>query len=138
MAQLCRPLSLVPSREPGVEPPRAGPPLSCPGELHPTEASPSSWIPLLPCTWLSPLRRNILKVSSPEPEREIALEGSSFWLSGRFRGLMKMGLSSSELWPDLSKRECADPQSQSCCKTFLGEPRLRGRSWRLGQLRGIH
>ena len=138
MAQLCRPLSLVPSREPGVKPPRAGSLLSCPGELYPTEASPSSWIPSLPYTWLSPLCRNILKMSSPEPEREIALEDSSFWLSGRFRGLMKTGLSSSELWRDLSKRECADPQAQSCCKTFLGEPRLCCKSWRLGQSRGIH
>ena len=55
------PTALLLSQGPGGEPPEAGPPLSCPRELYPTEARPSSWILLLPLTWLSPLPGNILE-----------------------------------------------------------------------------
>ena len=87
---------------------------------------------------LSPLPRNILKVSSTQPDRGITLGGSSFWFNYHFRGRMKMGLPSSKLWPDLGKPEHAHHQAQSCYKTFLGQPgpccRFRG----LGQWRGMH
>ena len=130
--------ALLPSQGPGGEHPTAGPPFSCPGEFYPTEARPSSWIPLLPYTWFSPLPRNILKISSTLPDRGIALGGSRFGFNCHFRGHIKMRLSSSKLWPDLSKPEHAHHQAQSCYKTFLGEPRLCCRFWGLGQWRGIH
>lgn len=85
---------------------------------------------------LSPLPRYILKVSSTQPGRGIALGGSSFGFNYHFRGRMKMGLPSSKLWPDLGKPGHAHHQTQSCYKTFLGQPRpccrFRG-PWRWGQ-----
>ena len=74
--------------------------------------------------------------SCVRPDRGIALGGSGLGFNCHFRGRMKMGLSSSKLWPDLSKPEGAHHQAQSCHKTLLGQPGLCCRFRGLGQWGG--
>ena len=75
--------------------------------------------------------------SCVRPDRGIALGGSGLGFNCHFRGRMKMGLSSSKLWPDLSKPEGAHHQAQSCHKTLLGQPGLCCRFRGLGRWRGF-
>lgn len=124
MAQLCNPLQPCFFPKGLVGAPRGRTlTLLCPESSHPTEARPNygSHCCLLlgfSSSW------KYIGASCVRPDRGIALGGSGLGFNCHFCGHMKMGLSSSKLWPDLGKPEGAHHQAQSCHKTFLGQPGL--------------
>lgn len=141
MAQLCSPFSLASFPSAWWGAPHGRTPDLLSWRVLPYRGAAKFMDPIvaLPLVFSSSQKytKNILLIFTL-PDREIALGGSRFGFNCHFRGHIKMRLSSSKLWPDLSKPERAHHQAQSCYETFLGEPRLCCRFRGPGQWRGIH